>query len=160
MTEDELREVDEALREQLDELGLGWVAQQVDQAIREERMVAVQPTQASDYGAVPWAPSPRVRFEAHKATAYTTEPYTLEQRVALLIQGIRRAFSDYAAVESTIAAFLAHSEQESGPRVLQFVDDTDTISPHTFDAEITPDRRLAISRLLDSLDELLRQAQE
>jgi hypothetical protein len=159
MTEDELREVDEALRGQLDELGLGWVAQQVDEAIREERMVPVQPTQASDYEAGLWAP-PRARFETHKAMAYTTEPYTLEQRVALLIQGIRRAVSDYAEVESAIASFLAHSEQESSPRVLQFVDDTDTISPQTFDPEVTPDRRLAISRLLDSLDELLRQAQE
>jgi hypothetical protein len=158
MTEDELREVDEALREQLDELGLDWIAQQVDEAIREERMVPVQPTQASDYGAIPWEPSPRVRFEAHKA--YTTEPYTLEQRVELLIQGIRRAFSDYAEVESAIAAFLAHSEQEFSPRVLQFVDDTDTIPSQTFDTEVTLNRRLAISRLLDSLDELLRQAQE
>jgi hypothetical protein len=81
MTEDELREVDEALREQLDELGLGWIAQQVDEAIREERMVPVQPTQASGYGAIPWAPSPRARFEPNNWHLHVVQlPLTASER--------------------------------------------------------------------------------
>jgi hypothetical protein len=149
----ELEEVDGALRRYLAEQGLGWIVAQVDDLIREERQVLAEPT-SPRYASWP-VDELHVSGRPTKPV-YTTRPYTLEERVVLLIEATQRALRDALEVELAIAEFLSDPHLTGDEWLqLRFVDETETLPERSFLSEPVEDRRAVAQNVGTLLEQLL-----
>jgi hypothetical protein len=120
MNEEELRDFEQQLRDVLSAGSLGWVVDQVDELIAE----GVYEVAAKRKGA------PEVREEVKRPSdarrgASSVRPYTVHERVGLLLACARRALLDDQRLYDAVDDLLLAATDPERPRrgVLEFFDE-------------------------------------
>jgi hypothetical protein len=149
MDAQEARAVEEELRNIAREHGLLWVADQVDEVLREGKPQFKRPP----------GRQPRERGElvpteiSEPRGVLASEPYSEEERASLLTSSIRRAVIDAAEVQEAAAEMLLVS---GIAQKVEFVDDLQLEPPHdlAMDSQAWRDQRQERARLLSLLNTL------
>lgn len=149
MDAEEARSVEEELREIIRENGLLWVAEQVDDVVREGKPEFKPPRgrQLEESGDL-------VPKEVSRSRGVlASEPYSGQERAALLVAALSRVIHDAAEVQEAAAAILIESETVES---LEFVDELDLEESHDLylDRETSVDQRETRERLLSVLTTL------
>lgn len=153
MNDAETRDVFNQLAAMLRELGLGWVVEQVQDAIR-----AGQTTPREE----PIQDSFSRRKLKVSADSLTSVPFTAEQELQLLVRAIRHAVVDAGRMEQAIVTEFAVEAEVAGvvnADVIFVSDQPDVPDLVVASAQdLTPDRLAAIEALPALLDALLAEA--
>jgi hypothetical protein len=157
MDEAELADIDGTLRTYLGEAGLGWIPDQVDETIREERRVPVEEEPSVDY--LTRGTIDAQAFRRKRPVVYTTRPYTQQERVLLLIQAMRRAIVQAAEAEVAVTDFLAHPFGVGEDMELVLTDETGAIPQRTLTPEFARAKRDAAADLEPILNELAHRVE-
>jgi hypothetical protein len=157
MDEAELADIDGTLRTYLGEAGLGWIPEQVDEAVREEHRVPVVEEPTVDYLTRGTIDAQALRRK--RPVVYTSRPYTQQERVLLLIQSIRRAIVQAAEAEVAITDFLAHPFGPGEGMELVLIDETGAIPQRTLAPEVARAKRDAAADLERILNELAHRVE-
>jgi hypothetical protein len=146
---EEARRVGEELRGIAERHGLSWLAEQVDDIVREGKPEFKRPV-----GRQAREPGELVPPEIAKSRGIlASEPYSEQERAGLLVAAMRRAIRDSAAVERASAAMLIDSEVAES---VEFVDELGLEPPHDLhlDREISEEQSASRERLVVILDTL------
>jgi hypothetical protein len=136
----------EAIRSTLDERGLRWVVDQVDQTLDEGVTETVKTEAFESVGSGPGGRRRRQEF-------FTQRPYSQIEELQLLLEAVRRAVVDIPAMARAIRGDFP--TEEGGPRSIHFVsearDRRDLDVARIANAESDP-------RLVVAIDELIAEA--
>jgi hypothetical protein len=148
----ELQEVEARLREIARMHGLPWLADQVDEVVREGKPEFKRPAARYKRTADEIVPAEITRGRGILAS----EPYSERERVRLFVQALRRVLADTAAIEEAAAAALLDRGRVAS---VQFVDEFgaqpnhDLIEDRARSRELLEERK----RLVDALAETERR---
>lgn len=152
MDDPALREIETQLRSLLSEHGLGWVVEQVDELVDE----GVYEVAAKRKGGAEMREKVERPSDARRGSS-SVRPYTVEERVGMLLSCAQRAVRDGQALEDAVDEMLL--APADGPETrrgrLEFFDErTASVVRVVRHGEDRAARRSRAERLTASIDEL------
>jgi hypothetical protein len=121
MNEQEMIKLNADLQRMLNDLGLGWINEQVNEQVRAGKIVTKEVQMFKEVDAEQLSLAGSYRPSGRPQQMIGVEPYTPEEQLQMLLDAIEKSMTDVAAMKEEIASFFRGQDSEQQPAPSQIV---------------------------------------